>query len=342
MQGSFLVDVTAAPQQQHGGKSNFCFAVPDKILRDLAGRLEASLGKEELSVLRDTVFPVVNPTDAPGSSDFAAVASKRVLEQSVAQCETQVITPSTTGSDKGPCLQSGSQRETADGQPTQQISKEQRDAVQLGAVKSKKSQTAGQGPERASQAEAFPSSELLDIQAWYWGRQRATQNVPQLPRCGPFRPPPTPPKRSQHHDQSQASVPPSTRQRRSTNNGEPAGTVPGVGQLWGEVANGRISAQVPRKQPHRFSGQKRNHCGGAVPGKGQHSQPGKLSNQDCGGSQKKKKKRCGRFVRELAESAAAERDNKIELGFNANLKQFEQCTLYLEVLLITAIVHSNS
>ena len=76
-----------------------------------------------------------------------------------------------------------------------------------------------------------------------------------------------------------------------------------------------------QKQQHR-SGLKRDHTDSALPGKGQH---GRWPEQDSGQhSKKKKKKRCGRFVREMAESQAAERDNKVELGFNANLKQFEK------------------
>lgn len=313
MQGFFLVDAAAHPlrEQHECDAKKFCFAVSDKELRHLVGRLEASLSKEELGVLRDSTCPSIGGVaDSP---------------EQLGCCDAPVRNPSEP---EQPCATAVADLSSAvPTQESQEDQNQQSEVVQRNAQSAHDSGSGtfaagGLGVEVGDAQACLQKDGSLDIKAWYWGGNSAKQTVPQLPRCAPFKPPPTPPKHCQQHDQAQGAIVSQATRRHRGAQGGATGNMPGQAPRTrknGALGDGKKGKHVPQqgaqRQQQRHGGH--DHAGGAVPGRAQH---GRLPEQDGGG----KKKRAGRFVRELDESAAADRDNKVELGFNANLKQFEK------------------
>lgn len=296
---------TDTPEQQQCSP-NFCFTVPDQALRQLAGRLETALSKDELSVLRNTCA-IPDVADAPPSNYDAHVCGARMHEQ---PCST------------GVAAEMGSAVSPIQSEPVlgpEQAQHEQPDAVQPSTHEPRTitHSSCGPGEEGGAAAQVCGREDAsLDIQAWYWGSNSAKQNVPRLPRCAPFRPPYASPRRALPLDPGTSTLP-AARRRHGTQLAGPAGNMQGPRMGRAVIGDGKKPQNVSHQGAYRqHSGQKRDHCGSAL--------PGTLQIQETAGGQRRKKKRCGRFVRELEESAAAERDNKVELGFNANLKQFEK------------------
>ena len=314
VQGFCLAGVTL-PEQEHKCNTKICFAVPEKHLSQLASRLETALSKEELGMLHDRACPTPNVVDA--SKQCIGYDASRVVNR-----REQLCSEGAAGcSSAAPLVENPNPQHEA-----------QRSNSQISHGPEAACGASGPGhAERAAEVSVQKTGKI-DILAWYWGcRNGAKQSVPQLPRCTPFRAPSAPPRRGQQQSQAHnATASPGKRMRHNAQWGGETGNMPGKGARpgWSGVLTGdskkhhHISDQgVPKhQQQHRPCGLERDHS--ALQGQGQHD---RLSEQDGAElRRKKKKRRGGRLVRELAESQAAERDSQIELGFNANLKRFER------------------
>lgn len=293
MQG-FSLASAAVPEQQHECNASFCFKVPDSELQRLAGSLQETLSKDEVSALHTAVHVPESAVSTEPVDNGPEPIPDRPDIRGPSNCNDT------------PVLRSD-QAQLQQPEPVSETSKKSASAPD--------EEQDASGVHEATMQRCEP----INIPAWFWAGNRAAQSIPKLPRCRAFTPP-TPAKSPQRINQARSAWgSPANNKPHGTQSSGAAGPGPGAGRGTGFARRGVGDGKVPWQG--KQDSYRRGYNTSSVPSLCSAARPLQPDNNV---GQKKKKKRCGRFVRELAETEAAERDNKVELGFNANLKQFEK------------------